>query len=322
LTPGASPHPRENATFVMLARNSDVEGAVNAVREMEDRFNHNFNYPWVFLNDQPFTDDFKRRVSNLVSGPAHFGQVPEEHWHQPPWIDETKATAERNKMIMAGIPYGESISYRNMCRFNSGFFFRHPLLQDFRYYWRVEPHVHFHCDVNFDPFTYLRENNKTYGFTLSMYDYRPTLPSLWSAVKDFISTHPEYVVPGNAMKFISDDGGNDFNLCIFYNNFEIADMNIWRNEAYLAYFDHLDHHGGFYYERWGDAPVHTIGAALFAGADQIHFFREIGYQHYEYSHCPTGDTWKSARCACDPAASIDYHSGSCLPKWEQIEGRL
>ena len=64
------------------------------------------------------------------------------------------------------------------------------------------PHVKFHCDVNFDPFTYLRENNKTYGpsfsclshqtfsltslnsgFALSMVDYRPTLPSLWSAVK-------------------------------------------------------------------------------------------------------------------------------------------
>lgn len=46
----------------MLARNVDVEGAVNAVREMEDRFNRNFNYPWVFLNDVPFSDDFKRCV--------------------------------------------------------------------------------------------------------------------------------------------------------------------------------------------------------------------------------------------------------------------
>jgi len=101
---------------------------VNAVREMEDRFNRNFNYPWVFLNDVPFSDEFKRcvvdllsecvctsdthrsRVSNLASGPAHFGQIPEEHWHQPPWINETKATEERSKMIMAGIPYSDSIS--------------------------------------------------------------------------------------------------------------------------------------------------------------------------------------------------------------------
>jgi alpha 1,2-mannosyltransferase len=44
----------------MLARNVDIEGAVDAVRELEDRFNRNFNYPWVFLNDEPFSDDFKR----------------------------------------------------------------------------------------------------------------------------------------------------------------------------------------------------------------------------------------------------------------------
>jgi alpha 1,2-mannosyltransferase len=58
------------------------------------------------------------------------------------------------------------------------------------------------------------------------------------------------------------------------------------------------------HQRWGDAPVHTIGAALLQSADRIHFFRDIGYQHYQYMHCPTGDFWKSARCACDPANNI------------------
>jgi alpha 1,2-mannosyltransferase len=57
-------------------------------------------------------------------------------------------------------------------------------------------------------------------------------------------------------------------------------------------------------QRWGDAPVHTIAAALFAGTDRIHFFREIGYQHYERAHCPTDDHWMRGRCACDPASSL------------------
>ena len=29
------------------------------------------------------------------------------------------------------------------------------------------PGVHFHCDVNFDPFVYMHENNKIYGSFLS-----------------------------------------------------------------------------------------------------------------------------------------------------------
>jgi hypothetical protein len=38
---------------------------------------------------------------------------------------------------------------------------------------------------------------------------------------------------------------------------EIADMEFWRSEAYLAYFDHLDQHGGFYYEVRFASPFST-----------------------------------------------------------------
>jgi hypothetical protein len=51
---------RANATFVLLARNSDLEGVVDSIRQMEDRFNHKYKYPWVLLNEEPFTETFKR----------------------------------------------------------------------------------------------------------------------------------------------------------------------------------------------------------------------------------------------------------------------
>lgn len=58
----APQHRLANATLFMLARNSDVDSAVGSVREVEDRFNHKYGYPWVFLNEQEFSDDFKRCV--------------------------------------------------------------------------------------------------------------------------------------------------------------------------------------------------------------------------------------------------------------------
>ncbi len=64
-SPVSPPRHNENATFFMLTRNLDIAGAVQSVRELEDRFNHKYNYPWVFLNDQPFSDEFKSCV--LVS---------------------------------------------------------------------------------------------------------------------------------------------------------------------------------------------------------------------------------------------------------------
>lgn len=51
---------RANAAFVVLARNSDLKGIVSSMKQMEDRFNKKYNYPWVFLNDEPFSDEFKK----------------------------------------------------------------------------------------------------------------------------------------------------------------------------------------------------------------------------------------------------------------------
>lgn len=56
---GAPLRGRQNATLVMLTSNSNVEGAVQSVHQVEDRFNRKYKYPWIFLNDEPFSDDFK-----------------------------------------------------------------------------------------------------------------------------------------------------------------------------------------------------------------------------------------------------------------------
>lgn len=50
-----------------------------------------------------------------------------------------------------------------MCRYFSGFFYRHPFLAPFDYYWRVEPHVQFLCNLRHDPFRYAAQNNISYG---------------------------------------------------------------------------------------------------------------------------------------------------------------
>ncbi|TBU23334.1 glycosyltransferase family 15 protein [Dichomitus squalens] len=310
---------RANATLLMLARNSDVNDAVKSVRRLEDRFNRKFGYPWLFLNEEPFSDEFKTRIRNVIHGEVTFAEIPHDHWYQPDWIDEDRARAGREKMVADNIIYGGSVSYRNMCRFNSGFFFRHPLLQNYKWYWRVEPDVHFHCDISFDPFLYMEDHNKTYAFTITMYEFGATIPTLWDATKEFVDAHPQYVARDNAMGYMSDDGGNSYNNCHFWSNFEIASMDFWRSEAYTKYFEHLDAKGGFYYERWGDAPVHSIAVALFQDKSQIQFFDEIGYEHNPYTHCPRNpDAWARGKCDCEPKRSFDYDGYSCMRQWDRI----
>ena len=43
---------------MLMVRNSELHPARSAMREVEDRFNKRFGYPWVFVNDEPFTDEY------------------------------------------------------------------------------------------------------------------------------------------------------------------------------------------------------------------------------------------------------------------------
>jgi len=317
--PPPSPQGRKaNAAIVSLARNSDVNGIARSMKQMEDRFNKKFQYPYVFLNEEPFSDEFKTRVTTLTTAPVSFGLISKEVWNQPAWIDEAKAAAAREDMVKNSVIYGGSVPYRNMCRYNSANFYKHELLKDFRYYWRMEPDVNYFCDLDYDPFLIMQDQDKVYGFTLSLYEYEATIPTLWNAVKEFIAANPGLVSPDNAMAFLSDDGGVTYNRCHFWSNFEIGDLELWRSEAYNKFVDFLDEKGGFYYERWGDAPVHTIGAALFARKDQIHFFNDIGYLHVPFKHCPQGDAHKKGKCWCDPKDNFDREWYSCLNRYDAL----
>lgn len=74
-------------------------------------------------------------------------------------------------------------------------------------------------------------------------------------------------------------------------------MRFWRSKAYQdvcsslwqqwlssltrnisQFFKYLDKTGNFFYERWGDAPVHSIAAALFLPSSAIHQFDDIAYR--------------------------------------------
>lgn len=224
LPPPTAPGDRMNATFVTLARNSDIWEIAKSIRHVEDRFNRKFNYDWVFLNDDDFSDDFKKLTTALVSGKTKYGKIPKEHWSFPEFIDQNRAAEVREQMKEAKIIYGDSISYRHMCRYESGFFFRHPLMLDYEWYWRVEPSIELFCDIEYDTFKWMADNKKKYSFVLSLYEYVETIPTLWDAVKNFTKAHPEHIAQGNSMKWLSDDNGETYNHCHFvrtHRNFPI-----------------------------------------------------------------------------------------------------
>lgn len=206
--------------------------------------------------------------------------IPKEHWEVPSWIDQNLFEESAKLLEEKGVQYASKVSYHQMCRWNSGMFYKHPALKDVQYYWRVEPKVHFFCDVDYDVFRYMQDNNKTYGFTINLYDDPTSIETLWPETTKFLAEHPDYLHENNAMPWLTDNvrrpehnnKANGYSTCHFWSNFEIGNMDFWRSQAYEEYFNHLDRAGGFFYERWGDAPVHSIALGLFEDSSRIHWY--------------------------------------------------
>lgn len=116
----ATDGPRENAAIVMLARNEEADKAARSVRSIDDKFNRWFQYPIVFLNDEPWTDDFVRQLNATTSAPTFFENVPKAQWTFPSWMDKDAARTSIKDQGDAGILYAGKETYHHMCRFFSG----------------------------------------------------------------------------------------------------------------------------------------------------------------------------------------------------------
>lgn len=307
-------YPRENATFLVLCRNHEVYDLLPTLQNVQDRFNNQYNYDWVFLNDEAFDPHFVTTIAAFIPhGRISFGKVPEHHWSYPSWIDQSVARMRRLEMAANAVPYGDSESYRHMCRFFLGFFYEHELVRQYRYYWRVEPEVEFLCDIREDPFAVMRSQGKKYGFTMSMFEYSDTIPSLWDSFVAYTGGK------GRLSSLVQNEDGS-YNLCHFWSNFEIAEVALFDNPEYRGLFEHLDATGGFFYERWGDGPVHLLAVLWLLGPSEIHWF-DYGYSHPPYVQCPQDLEFRLAhRCICDPAIDFSFTYQSCTPHFLQVLG--
>ena len=329
----------------MLARNSEVDEAIHAVRSLENSFNQWFGYPWVFLNDVEWTAEFKGRVGSEITsgGTVTFDTIDSSMWGWPSHFTEDSKTKARKTWqqwydsmdeVFQNGTHVTHDSYHHMCRFNSGFFYDHPALSKYRYYWRVEPDVSFTCRIPYDPFAFMAREGKKYGYTIALYEVGKLIPSLFRATSGFAAAwskihtrrnglwsamHDPSWAPWPIRRFLlsrlahRNAVGDAWNLCHFWSNFEVADLDFFRGAEYREYFAHLDALGGFYHERWGDAPVHSLAAALMLEPQQVHYFQDVGYSHPPFQHCPVGEG-VGCGCECDKSAHVGSY---CLDRMRQ-----
>jgi mannosyltransferase len=258
--------PRENATIVMLARNSELVSALKTIQSLERHFNRWFHYPVTFLNDEEWSPEFVAAMNASVSGEAHFHVVPREDWTFPQWLDKDVAKASIAQQGKDGILYAGLETYHHMCRFFSGKFYALEVLKPYKWYWRIEPDVDFHCSITYDPFVEMEKNDKIYGFTIALNEERNTCPSLFRKISEWKEKHriptsslwKATVMPSwlpwpfrTWLRWMAhrDRFGDRWSACHYWSNFEIASLDFFRSRRYQELFEYLDQDGGFYFER-------------------------------------------------------------------------
>lgn len=112
----------------------------------------------------------------------------------------------------------------------------------------------------------MAKHKKVYGYTVALWEVDNTVPTLFRAASDFkrekrlrttnlwrSMIKPNWIprpfrgIWGNEPW--RDAEGDEWNLCHYWSNFEIADLDFYRSEEYREFFEYLDRKGGFYSER-------------------------------------------------------------------------
>ncbi|RCH82810.1 hypothetical protein CU098_001442, partial [Rhizopus stolonifer] len=179
---------------------------------------------------------------------------------------------------------------------------RHPMMHKLDFTWRFEAGTEYVCPIEQDLFQYIYENNKTTSFSMALYEYKETIPSLYHTVLEFASQYSHWIKPfGNSsslwafLKILLPRSSMDIICGITFS--------FYTEEKYQAFFNFLDESNGIFYEQWGDPVIQSLAATLFLSKFDIHFWDTVGYRVANFfTHCPT----EFKKCTCRPEQNFDF----------------
>lgn len=97
-------------------------------------------------------------------------------------------------------------------------------MQKLDYMWRFEAGTEYVCPIDDDPFHFMYTNKKITSFSMALYEYQETIPSLFKTVLEYAKANKESIQPrgdpNTLWHFILNDR-KGFNGCHLWNNFQV-----------------------------------------------------------------------------------------------------
>jgi hypothetical protein len=136
----------------------------------------------------------------------------------------------------------------------------------YRYILRIDEDSFIHSPIDYDIFDFMGTNQFVYGYRLCAYEMNYNrLIARW------------FQQWRQKTQLKRDDFDKD--LCGFYNNFFVADLQFFQSRPVQKYLKEIDRQGFIYRKRYGDLMIHSTAVYAFADREQIHRFLDFSYQH-------------------------------------------
>lgn len=261
-----------NAAIVYLTRRQDISFLVKSLNLLNVFFIDKFQYPVIILEDDLNNVDkeqIKLCLNNLKI--KNFIQFEKISFSLP---ESLSLDSNRYNPPLDGFKMG----YRSMCQFFSGEIFNCKFLEKYDWIWRLDSDSYILKPINYDPFAYMKENNKVYAYISEyMKDQPYVVEGLFETTKQFIDQNkikPNLILQQSLI--------NGWNCEMFYTNFEIMNIKFMKESGYIDYYEFLNSTNNIFYKRWGDAPIRWLGVNMFAQENDIYCIKDISYQHQHW----------------------------------------
>ena len=291
-------------------------------------FNAKYKYPVIILHEGDYTEDAKKEIyTGIRSECRHlvsFKTIDEDDFCIPPHIDIDKMNSIIDLHV---VPYWRNQKYRSMCYFWLKNFYKYT--KDYNYVMRIDDDSIIEEPIKYDLFELM--SNKDYIYLSNIIHLDCSLCNY--GMKEFFLKHYEDRAEKISELFMSHTLSsdslhfNDFKKLyqkinnneyegdsvelnmpfMYYNNFNIIDVDIWNKPEIQDVVNKIDEQGYIFYCRWGDAPLQTIILSLYDSS-------RISKVNFKYSKRLQRESFKDDEGSLHSYMPNNYEHNSCVVK--------
>ena len=252
-------------------------------------FNKKYNYPIIILHEGDYDKSAQEEVLKSVRENhrplVSFKEIDKADFQVPSHIDIDKV---KQIVELQPVPYWRNLKYRLMCYFWVKKFFKYT--EGYDYVMRLDDDSIIEEPLAEDLFKTMDKKNLVYLSNIVHIDcglcnygmkelFEKLIPSAKEKInggvfiqsklkaggendsnfKKFRKVHA--IVSGSSDSEDIQEFVTDMPL-MYYNNFFITETTFWKRQDVQDIIDGIDKHGGIFYYRYGDAPIHTLITSL------------------------------------------------------------